>query len=109
MRVKLSYTVDEDDILKESAKILGLSQEDMAHGVAMFRAIQEELMLSGDTAPNTEKVLEMIEDFRKALLSVDTRLLEVEDIVLTYDKYRIEKREAATEDVAGREEYYGAD
>ena len=109
MRVKLSYTVEEADILKESAKILGLSQEDVAHCINMFKAIQQELMLSGGTAPNTEKVLEMIEDFRKALLSVDTRLLEVEDIVQSYDKYRIEKREAEPEGAAGREEYYGAD
>jgi|GEM_PF-4166482 len=109
MRVKLSYTVEEADILKESAKILGLSQEDVAHCINMFKAIQEELMLSGDTGPNTEKVLEMIEDFRKALLSVDTRLLEVEDIVQSYEKYRVEKREAESEGTADKEEYYGAD
>ena len=29
MRVKLSYTVEEEDILKEAAKILGLSGDDM--------------------------------------------------------------------------------
>jgi hypothetical protein len=109
MRVKLSYTVEEADILKESAKILGLSQEDVAHCINMFKTIQEELMLSGDTAPNTEKVLEMIEDFRKALLSVDTRLLEVEDIVQSYEKYRVEKREAESEGTTDKEEYYGAD
>ena len=31
MRVKLSYTVEEEDILKEAAKILGLSQDDVGH------------------------------------------------------------------------------
>ena len=92
MRVKLSYTVEEEDILREAAKILGLSQDDVGHCINMFKAIQEELRNEEDT-PNTSKVLDMIEDFRKALLSVDTRLLEVEDIIKGYDKYRISQRE----------------
>lgn len=108
MRVKLSYTVEEEDILREAAKILGLSQDDVGHCINMFKAIQEELRNAEDT-PNTSKVLDMIEDFRKALLSVDTRLLEVEDIIKGYDKYRISQREEVTTPAVESERYYGAD
>ena len=90
MRVKLSYTVEEEDILKEAAKILGLSGDDMQHAIQMFKEVQEELRRE-EEQPNTGKVLDMIDDFRKALLAVDTRLIEVEDIVKGYDKYRIDQ------------------
>ena len=106
MRVKLSYTVEEEDILKEAAKILGLSSDDMSHAIEMFKTVQEELRRE-EEAPNTGKVLDMIEDFRKALLAVDTRLIEVEDIIKSYDKYRIDQRAEAP--VPENERYYGAD
>ena len=108
MRVKLSYTVEEEDILREAAKILGLSQDDVGHCINMFKAIQEELRNEEDT-PNTSKVLDMIEDFRKALLSVDTRLFEVEDIIKGYDKYRISQREEVKTPAVENERHYGAD
>ena len=106
MRVKLSYTVEEEDILKEAAKILGLSSDDMGHAIEMFKTVQAELR--GDEAqPNTGKVLDMIDDFRKALLAVDTRLIEIEDIVKGYDKYRIDQRSETP--ALENERYYGAD
>ena len=108
MRVKLSYTVEEEDILKEAAKILGLSQEDMAHCINMFKAVQEELRREDET-PNTDKALDMIEDFRKALLAVDTRLIEVEDIVKGYSNYRVSQRSDDDPPALESERYYGAD
>jgi hypothetical protein len=108
MRVKLSYTVEEEDILKESAKILGLSSDDMSHAIDMFKTVQEELRREGE-APNTGKALDMIEDFRKALLAVDTRLIEVEDIIKGYDKYRVDQRTEGEAPAPENERYYGAD
>lgn len=108
MRVKLSYTVEEEDILKEAAKILGLSSDDMSHAIDMFKAVQEELRRD-EEAPNTGKVLDMIEDFRKALLAIDTRLIEVEDIIKGYDKYRVDQRSEGEAPVPENERYYGAD
>ena len=108
MRVKLSYTVEEEDILKEAAKILGLSQEDVGHCINMFKAVQEELRREDET-PNTDKALDMIEDFRKALLAVDTRLIEVEDIVKGYSNYRVSQRSADDPPALENERYYGAD
>tara|TARA_A100001515_G_scaffold97158_1_gene78058 strand:+ start:91 stop:417 length:327 start_codon:yes stop_codon:yes gene_type:complete len=108
MRVKLSYTVEEEDILKEAAKILGLSQEDVGHCINMFKAVQEELRREDET-PNTDKALDMIEDFRKALLAVDTRLIEVEDIVKGYSNYRVSQRSDDDPPALENERYYGAD
>ena len=108
MRVKLSYTVEEEDILKEAAKILGLSQEDVGHCINMFKAIQEELRREDET-PNTDKALGMIEDFRKALLAVDTRLIEVEDIIKSYSNYRVSQRSEGAPPALENERYYGAD
>ena len=108
MRVKLSYTVEEEDILKEAAKILGLSSDDMGHAIEMFKTVQSELR-DEDEQPNTGKVLDMIDDFRKALLAVDTRLIEVEDIVKSYDKYRIDQRREGEPPTLENERYYGAD
>ena len=108
MRVKLSYTVEEEDILKEAAKILGLSGDDMSHAIEMFKLVQEELRRE-EEQPHTGKVLDMIDDFRKALLAVDTRLLEVEDIVKGYDKYRIDQRSEEEPPALESERYYGAD
>ena len=108
MRVKLSYTVEEEDILKEAAKILGLSSDDMSHAIEMFKTVQSELR-GEEEQPNTGKVLDMIDDFRKALLAVDTRLIEVEDIVKSYDKYRVDQRGDAAPPTLESERYYGAD
>jgi hypothetical protein len=109
MRVKLAYTVEEEDILKETAKILGLSQDDVGHCINMFKAVQEELRLENE-APNTSKVLDMIEDFRKALLAVDTRLIEVKDIIKGYDKHRVSQRDSLVAAPSmGEEDYYGTE
>jgi|2_EtaG_2_1085320.scaffolds.fasta_scaffold05209_2 hypothetical protein len=92
MRVKLSYTVEGKDVLKEGAKILGLCGEDLQQGVNLFKEVQTELKGENDEEtgiPNVPKALEMIEEFRLALLNVDTRLAEVSDIIKGYDEYRV--------------------
>jgi len=88
MRVKLSYTVEEEDVLKEAAKIINLSADDMGQCLGLFNEVQAELKGKEDSSPNTIKAREMIEEFRKALLAVDTRLSEVLEIVDGYDDYR---------------------
>jgi len=89
MRVKLSYTVEADNVLREAAKLLNLSAEDMQQIVALFGAVQEELggASSDDDVVNVRRAHEMIEEFRQALLAIDTRLMEITEIVLGYDEY----------------------
>jgi len=90
MRVKLSYTVKAEDVLKEAAKILSLSSDDMSHAIALFNSVQEELRAekADDGVVNIKRAKEMMEEFRSALLSIDTRLMEVNEIVVGYDDYQ---------------------
>jgi hypothetical protein len=89
MRVKLSYTVEADNVLREAAKLLNLSAEDMQQIVALFNGVQEELgsNASDDDVVNVRRAHEMIEEFRQALVAIDTRLMEISEIILGYDEY----------------------
>ena len=93
MRVRLSYTVDQEDVLKEAAKLIGLSGSDLQHAVTMFGTIQQELNpAEEEDHPNVGKALEMIDDMREALVNVDTRLGEVTEIVKGYEEYNVIQR-----------------
>jgi len=90
MRVKLSYTVEEEDVLAEAAKLVSLSADDMQQTIGMFNDVQAELKGENDEdkVVNVNKCLEMVEEFRKALFNLDTRLSEVVEIVKGYDEYQ---------------------
>ena len=83
MRVKLSYTVDAESVLKEAAKLIGLQGEDM-------QQVQQELRGENDPENgivNINRAHEMVAEFREALLLVDRRLEEVDEIIKGYDEY----------------------
>tara|TARA_R110002072_G_scaffold17947_1_gene67606 strand:+ start:229 stop:621 length:393 start_codon:yes stop_codon:yes gene_type:complete len=86
MRLKLSFTVEEEDIYKEAAMILAMATSDLKHGISMYENIQKEL-LTQDGAGDIEKALAMMSDLRKALLKVDVRTVEVDDIITTYREH----------------------
>tara|TARA_R110000824_G_scaffold203291_2_gene387691 strand:+ start:1359 stop:1673 length:315 start_codon:yes stop_codon:yes gene_type:complete len=98
MRVKLSYTVEEEDVLQEAGKIIGLASNHMQHSIFLYTAIQTLLVNDrddGDDEPvDIPASLEMIEEFRQALLNVDTRLAEVVDIIEGYDSYEKDSDES---------------
>jgi hypothetical protein len=90
MRVKLSYTVDAESVLKEAAKLIGLQGDDMQQAVTLFQEVQKELR--GDLDPengivNINRAHEMVAELREALLLVDRRLEEVDEIIKGYDEY----------------------
>lgn len=90
MRVKLSYTVEEEEILESTADILGLARKDVQQIIDLFNAVQGELR--GDSAEaqvvNVNKALEMLGEMRTALLNVDTRASEVVDIIMGYEDHK---------------------
>ena len=89
MRVRLSYTGEEEDVLEEAAKIVNLSADDMQQAIKLFSGVQQELKGDEDDGVvNIHKCFEMIEEFRKALVNVDTRLEEVTEIVRGFDDYQ---------------------
>ena len=105
MRVRLSYTVEEEDVLAEAAKIINLSTDDMQQAISLFNDIQKELIGQEDeTVINIPKCFELIEEMRKALVNVDTRLEEVTEIVKGFDDYqRHVKAQAEAPSVAPEE------
>ena len=119
MRVKLSYTVKEENVLKEVAKIINLSTEDMQEAVTLFSTVQRELEGQDGNVPNVHKASQMISDFREALIAVDTRLMEVAEIIAGYEEYQFSKKVESespgvtTNEVFGDEadepELFGAD
>ena len=66
--------------------ILAMATSDLKHGISMYENIQKEL-LTQDGAGDIEKALAMMSDLRKALLKVDVRTVEVDDIITTYREH----------------------
>jgi hypothetical protein len=93
MRVKLSYTVEEEDVMKEASKLVGLSGEDMQKIIDYFARLQGELNGKEGEKPNTVQCLETIDEFRGALLKVDLRLSEVGEVVAAYADYQLHSHE----------------
>tara|TARA_R110002020_G_scaffold80847_5_gene201395 strand:+ start:1888 stop:2259 length:372 start_codon:yes stop_codon:yes gene_type:complete len=92
MRVKLSYTVDDADVLAEAANLIGLSSNEVQRVVNYFAQIQNELVIdreSGRHQINIERVLTLMEKYRNALLNIDTRAAEVSEIIVGYRDYHL--------------------
>jgi len=97
MRVKLSYTVEEDDVLAEAAKIVNLASDDMQQAISLFNEVQNVLRAENSDSDHVDVALglEMIDEYRKALFNIDTRLSEVVDIIESFDEYCRGKKKAA--------------
>ena len=99
MRVKLSYTVDDEVVLEEAAKLLGLSANEVQRVLSYFTQIQEELVPdkeAGRPEINIDRVLSLLDKYRNALLNIDTRVQEVSEIIVGYRDYHIASSEAPT-------------
>jgi hypothetical protein len=90
VRVKLSYTVEEEDVLAEAAKIINLAADDMQQAISLFNDVQEELKGTNDDngIVNVNRAFEMLDEYRKSLFRMDTRIGEVVEIVKGYDEYQ---------------------
>ena len=93
MRVKLSYTTEEEDVLREGSKILGLSADDVQQVIALFQQVQKDLTDDADDkAVNIPRVIEMMDEMRGALLNIDTRVAEVAEIITGFQEYQNQQR-----------------
>ena len=106
MRVRLSYTVDEEDVLPETAKIINLSASDIQQAITLFNEVQTVLNGEDQEEIHVPKALDMIEEMRTAFLNVDTRLAEVTEIIRGFDDYhrQIKKQEASPPPLADTSE-----
>ena len=88
MRVKLSYSVEADDVFEEAANLINRSGSDMEDALSAFSRVQKELRGELDeegAMVNPTKALEMIEGFRLALFNIDSRLSEVAHIIQGFE------------------------
>lgn len=92
MKVKLSYTVEEEEVLSEAGKLLSLCQPDFKQGIDLFQALPEELSkdIESEDPPNIEKVFSMLAELREALFKLDSRAAEVDSIVRGFSLHRLE-------------------
>lgn len=92
MRVKIAYSVEEEEVLREAGKILNLSADKMQEAIEVFGNVQKTLASDEEGGVNVGRALGMLEEFRRALFEVDTRVAEVTSIVEAYDDYRHQRR-----------------
>lgn len=81
MQVKLSYSVEEDTVLEEAGKLLGLKGGVLQAVIDLFTQIQAELGGPADEPPNITKTQEMIAECRENLVHLDLRFSEVAEII----------------------------
>jgi len=84
MQVKLSYSVDQDTVLEEAGKLLGLKAAALQAVINLFTQVQAELGGPDDEPPNITKAQEMIAECRENLVHLDLRFSEVAEIIGTY-------------------------
>jgi len=89
MRIRLSYTVEEDEVFDESAKLLGLLAPNVQRVIDLFKEIQAELSSGREgSAVNLHKCYKMVDELRDALLNMDTRLSEIRQILQAFDELK---------------------
>lgn len=84
MRVKLSYTVEVENVLKEVSKIFGLQSDEVQLMVSTYNGLLEDL---NRKEVNIFKTLRKFEDLRNSLLNLDTRVAEMAEVLRGYGEY----------------------
>ena len=98
MRVKLSYTADIDEVLEEASLLLGNLATTLQESIDLYNASVNSLK---EEEFNPTKFQNDVESLRKNLAKIDTRFLEVEQVVLGFGDYqRQQRQEAETEEIA---------
>jgi len=95
MRVRLSYTAEVDEVLSEAAFLLGNLAGTLQDSASLYNKTITELK-GGEFNPN--KFQENIDTLRQNLGKVDTRCLEVEQIVIGLGEYQRQDRTPFIED-----------
>jgi hypothetical protein len=83
MRVKLSYTIEEDKVFEETGQLLGLRAPTLQGVIDLFTAVQTELQRK-DEPVNVTRVQQQIGELRKGLALVDLRISEISEIIREY-------------------------
>jgi|3_EtaG_2_1085321.scaffolds.fasta_scaffold57552_3 hypothetical protein len=85
MRVKLSYSVDADEVRPEAAFLLANLGPKLTEAIALFNSIINNLR---EEEFDDESFTTEVDKLRRSLALVDLRLSEVEQISLGYAEYQ---------------------
>lgn len=93
-RVKISYTIDLEEIPKKISNFLNESKNILKH-ILDKDLVEAETNLT--TKENVIKTLQNIEDIRQSMISIDFRLEESYGILLGYQKALLELKSSSFE------------
>tara|TARA_Y100000310_G_C20044011_1_gene517497 strand:- start:167 stop:514 length:348 start_codon:yes stop_codon:yes gene_type:complete len=85
VRVKLSYTVEVENVLNEVSNLLALQTDEVEAIATHHRVLQQDLCRED---PDVYKALDRLEELRGSLFNVDTRAAEIVEILKGYNGYK---------------------
>ena len=91
MRVRLSYTVEAEDVLTETANLLGLSAPALQEVITLFGTLQQELKKETEDPPgvvNINLCLETVGQLREHLINLDIKLSEIIEIINGFENIK---------------------
>jgi hypothetical protein len=95
--ISIQYTVQEEDVLKETARLLSALAVELEKTPRVYEQICDNLN-AVDT--NLPAILDQIASLRRGLLKVDNRLADAEGIIKGYFNYLLANNQKATDPYA---------
>jgi len=89
MRVKLSYTAEIDEVLGEASLLLGNLANTFQESIDLYNATVNNLK---EEEFNGTKFQNDVDQLRQNLAKIDTRFLEIEQVVLGFGDYQRQQR-----------------
>ena len=95
MRVRLSYTAEIDEVLSEAAFLMGNLTSTFQESIKLYDEITRGLK---EKEFNPNKFHENIDILRENLSKIDTRCLEVDQVVAGFQNYQRQERQPSPDD-----------
>ena len=95
MRVRLSYTAEIDEVLSEAAFLMGNLTNTFQESIKLYGRIIKELE---EEEFNPNKFHGNIDILRENLSKIDTRCLEIDQVVAGLQNYHRQERETPADD-----------
>jgi hypothetical protein len=94
MRVKLSYTAEVEDVMSEASQLLGNMGSTLQETIDLFN---DAVLNLQDDKFNLNKFNDSVDSLRHNLEKIDTRCMEVEQVVAGFSDYQRQERAPAPE------------
>tara|TARA_Y100000310_G_C20342488_1_gene650460 strand:+ start:60 stop:410 length:351 start_codon:yes stop_codon:yes gene_type:complete len=95
MRVRLSYTAEIDEVLSEAAFLLGTLADTFEESIKLYNKTVTHLK---DKEFNPNKFHENMDVLRQNLGKIDTRCLEINQVITGFEDYQRQERQSSPDD-----------